>query len=232
MAQQTRKSATYQSARSFSEFDDHELQTTLRDFFEEEPKEKTGILNIATIAGIAMFFVATLYILQLLGLSIGGGIDELVSVLPVIGALLISLVGFGFLVGDRKNAKKIQKKQRQQRRDYFNKEFGSQTGENKKDFSFDKEFMGKSFGKKKADRSGSAAFDNYAFQQSKKLYRSRTDKKVRGVCGGLAKYFGISSTIIRFLFIVTFFAGSGASLLVYVALAFAIDKEPPELMDL
>ena len=31
----------------------------------------------------------------------------------------------------------------------------------------------------------------------KKLYRSRTDKKICGVCGGMGKYFGIDPTIVR-----------------------------------
>ena len=31
----------------------------------------------------------------------------------------------------------------------------------------------------------------------KKLFRSKTDKKVCGVCGGLAEYFDIDSTLVR-----------------------------------
>ncbi|MDO4750426.1 MAG: PspC domain-containing protein, partial [Eubacteriales bacterium] len=31
----------------------------------------------------------------------------------------------------------------------------------------------------------------------KKLYRSKTDQKLAGVCGGAAKYFGIDPTLIR-----------------------------------
>ena len=33
--------------------------------------------------------------------------------------------------------------------------------------------------------------------QDKKLYKSRTDKKINGVCGGIAKYVGIDATAIR-----------------------------------
>lgn len=36
----------------------------------------------------------------------------------------------------------------------------------------------------------------------KKLYRSSTDKKISGVCGGIAEYFGIDSTIIRIIYAV------------------------------
>lgn len=40
-----------------------------------------------------------------------------------------------------------------------------------------------------------------------KLYRSEVDKKLGGVCGGLAEYFDIDSTIIRLVVILTFFMG-------------------------
>jgi Putative stress-responsive transcriptional regulator len=36
---------------------------------------------------------------------------------------------------------------------------------------------------------------------TKKLYRSRTDRMVGGVCGGLAEYFNVDPTIIRLLFV-------------------------------
>ncbi|MFC1899918.1 PspC domain-containing protein [Chloroflexota bacterium] len=38
---------------------------------------------------------------------------------------------------------------------------------------------------------------------AKKLYRSRTDRKIWGVCGGLAEYFNIDPSIVRVLFFVS-----------------------------
>ncbi|MBQ6847973.1 MAG: PspC domain-containing protein, partial [Clostridia bacterium] len=35
----------------------------------------------------------------------------------------------------------------------------------------------------------------------KRLYKSRTDKKLDGVCGGIAEYFNIDSTLIRLAWI-------------------------------
>jgi phage shock protein PspC (stress-responsive transcriptional regulator) len=35
----------------------------------------------------------------------------------------------------------------------------------------------------------------------KKLYRSKTDRKIAGICGGLAEYFNIDPTIVRLLFV-------------------------------
>ena len=59
---------------------------------------------------------------------------------------------------------------------------------------------------------------------AKKLYKSSTDKKIFGVCGGLANYFDIDPIIVRIIFIVLFF-GYGAGLLVYLLLAFLLPKD-------
>ena len=36
----------------------------------------------------------------------------------------------------------------------------------------------------------------------KKLYKSNTDRKICGVCGGLAEYLNIDSTVLRLIFVV------------------------------
>ena len=53
--------------------------------------------------------------------------------------------------------------------------------------------------------------------QPRKLYRSQTDRKVAGVCGGLAEYFNVDPTLIRVLFIVLAVCG-GAGLVLYLAM--------------
>lgn len=35
----------------------------------------------------------------------------------------------------------------------------------------------------------------------KKLYLSETDKKIAGVCGGIAEYFGVDSTLVRLIWV-------------------------------
>ncbi|MGI6697152.1 MAG: PspC domain-containing protein [Clostridiales bacterium] len=49
----------------------------------------------------------------------------------------------------------------------------------------------------------------------KRLCRSQTDKKIAGVCGGVAEYFGIDSTLVRLGWILFTFAG-GSGILAYV----------------
>ena len=53
----------------------------------------------------------------------------------------------------------------------------------------------------------------------KKLYKSNTDKKLAGVCGGIAEYLGIDSTIIRLLLVLAvLFAGVGVLAYIVAAL--------------
>lgn len=232
MADQTKERISHRSLDSLMEFEDHELRNTMREFLQEEQKANTNIWNFATIAGIAMFFVAMIFLIQTIGLAIGPDLSGMMEVMPLIGGALVTLVGFGFLVGDRKKQKEEEKKSQQKKRKYdFEFDYDPDADvDYDSSFGLDNDLDSRSKGRS-ASSAKSRNLDSFALRQSKKLYKSRSDRKWAGVCGGLAKYFGISSTVIRLLFIITFFAGSGTSLLVYLALAIALDKEPPELMD-
>lgn len=61
----------------------------------------------------------------------------------------------------------------------------------------------------------------------KRIYRSRTDKVISGVCGGLGKYFGIDPTIVRIVWAVFFFA-MGTGILAYIIAMIIIPVEPLE----
>lgn len=58
----------------------------------------------------------------------------------------------------------------------------------------------------------------------KKLYRSKTNRKLAGICGGLAEYFGIDSTLIRLGFALFTLAG-GSGLFIYLVAALIIPEE-------
>ena len=60
--------------------------------------------------------------------------------------------------------------------------------------------------------------------EEKKLERSTSDRMVSGVAGGLAKYFGIDSTIVRIaFFLLAWFGGGGV--LVYLVLWLVMPEE-------
>jgi phage shock protein C len=50
---------------------------------------------------------------------------------------------------------------------------------------------------------------------SKRLYRSRRDRKIAGVCGGLAEYFNVDPTLIRILWAVLVLS-AGTGILAYI----------------
>lgn len=61
----------------------------------------------------------------------------------------------------------------------------------------------------------------------KKLYKSTTDKKIAGVCGGVAEYFGMDSTLVRIGYAaLVVFAGTG--LLLYIICALVMPEKPIE----
>ncbi len=59
----------------------------------------------------------------------------------------------------------------------------------------------------------------------KKLYRSRSERKIAGICGGLGIYFKIDPSIIRLIFILFFLAG-GMALLIYLIMWVLVPLEP------
>ena len=64
---------------------------------------------------------------------------------------------------------------------------------------------------------------------NKKLYRSRTDRKIAGVCGGLAEFIGIDPTIIRVIWALV--SLSGAGLIAYLICALIIPERPSDIID-
>lgn len=63
---------------------------------------------------------------------------------------------------------------------------------------------------------------------SKRLYRSKVDRMLGGVCGGMGEYLGIDPTIIRIVFFILVFGG-GAGFWIYLLLWILIPEEGVEL---
>lgn len=60
----------------------------------------------------------------------------------------------------------------------------------------------------------------------KKLYRSKKDRKIAGVCGGIAEFFVVDSTLIRLGWILlTFMTGIFPFVLAYIIAAIIIPEE-------
>ena len=65
----------------------------------------------------------------------------------------------------------------------------------------------------------------------KKLYKSVNDKKLCGVCAGLAKYFSIDVTLVRLIWAIVTLCTVGTGILAYIICALIIPDEPSNVID-
>ena len=59
----------------------------------------------------------------------------------------------------------------------------------------------------------------------KRLYRSRNDRKLAGVCGGIAEYYGWDPTLVRIAWIVLTLLG-GSGILIYLIMWLVMPEAP------
>lgn len=61
----------------------------------------------------------------------------------------------------------------------------------------------------------------------KKLYRSKKDQKLVGVCSGVAEYFNLDPTVVRLIWALSVLFG-GSGILLYIVCAFIIPEKPTD----
>jgi phage shock protein C len=157
---------------------------------EQEEGREGGFWNLPTIAGLAIIGVGVAYLLQQLGLWIPFDFTTLVGALPWFAGALIILLGFGVLGWKPKRKKKAKKKTKTRPVRVAEKEVVVEE------------------------------FKLRSKKTKKKLAKSRTNKKLAGVCGGLGEYFGVDATLIRIGFVIaTVFGGGVPAIPLYIVLA-------------
>jgi len=200
---------------------DSDIRNTLDEFLEEDEKkdEKKSIWNISTITGIVLVLISAAFVGHSIGQAIGftglSFITGIISAAPYFGGVLLGLILISTFIKSR-DKKQVEFKQREQ-----------------VDQTYDKldEFLYSSKGKQSKAKAGKQSKMSSRFDSIHRLTKSRTDKKISGVCGGLAKYLGINSTVVRIIFIAAMLLGYGSFLLVYIAMAIVMPKEPVSEMD-
>jgi phage shock protein C len=65
----------------------------------------------------------------------------------------------------------------------------------------------------------------------KKLYRSRSQKMLGGVCGGLAEYFEIDVSVVRVLWVIGTLLSVGLGVLAYIVMLIVFQEQPDEFED-
>ena len=62
----------------------------------------------------------------------------------------------------------------------------------------------------------------------KKLYLSEKDKKIGGVCGGIAEYFEIDSTLVRLVWVILTLLSMGGGIIAYLIFWIVMPSRPKE----
>ncbi|HEY3336740.1 MAG TPA: PspC domain-containing protein [Candidatus Limnocylindrales bacterium] len=60
----------------------------------------------------------------------------------------------------------------------------------------------------------------------RRLYRSRTDRPITGIAGGMAEYLDVDPTVVRILWVLAAIFSGGLAILLYIVLAFVIPTNP------
>lgn len=248
MSPQEKTTQSNQHQTHFAEFDDQVLQKTFEDFYAtNEEEKKSSIWNFSTIAGLGILGASLLFILQSLlnfflpGLT-GGALNiigpEELSVLPVIGGGLATITGLGWF--RRRKQKKLERAQKKAMRKAMKESsnFSEKAPKNSFNFSYSEKGTNASrpssiydesqkAQKSSSQYSASSSYEPYAISKNNRLFKSRREKVVSGVLGGIAKYVGINPALLRLLFVIGFFMSGGIPLLLaYFAFSLILPKEP------
>jgi phage shock protein C len=65
------------------------------------------------------------------------------------------------------------------------------------------------------------------YEAPRRLYRLTSDKKIAGVCSGLARYFEVDVTLVRLLVVAATLCSGGLGLLAYIAAWIIMPRENP-----
>src|SRR6266849_3435682 len=70
--------------------------------------------------------------------------------------------------------------------------------------------------------------ENNSTISSRRLYKSRHNRIIDGVCGGVAEYFGVDPTVVRILWVLVSLLG-GSGLVLYIVAMIVMPANPDHL---
>jgi len=177
-------------------------------YFADDEEESSSFFNVPSIAGLSLILLGIAYLLTSLGVWTGPDLGVLIDMLPIVGGVMIILLGFGLLSWRSKDKKKVSLAELSSKREPKVSVSSAASEE-----------------AESSESSGLFSSVSNPLSTKKRLRRSRTDKKVLGVCGGLADYLNLDSTLVRIAFVIGVIASGGPFVLAYLGLAFAMPKE-------
>jgi phage shock protein C len=196
---------------------------------EERQQKKDGFFNLQTGSGLALIGVGIVYMLQQLGfLPLGFNLGAFVALLPWLAGVLIILTGFGVLSWSpaRRRRKAREEAARKRRMAQARRAQGRTMGRGY-DAGRAKEMAQAAL--REAGSVGQRALSSSRAQmRTKRLMKSRSQRKIMGVCAGIARYLGVDPIIVRIAFVVGAIFGSGVTIPLYLVLGFVMPNADPE----
>jgi phage shock protein C len=199
---------------------------------EERQQKKEGFFNLQTGSGLALIGVGIVYMLQQLGfLPLGFNLGAFVALLPWLAGVLIILTGFGVLSWSpaRRRRKAREEAARKRRAAQARKAQGRTMG---RGYDAGRAKQMATDALREAGAVGQRALSSSRAQmRTKRLMKSRSQRKIMGVCAGIARYLGVDPIIVRIAFVVGAIFGSGVTIPLYLVLGFVMPNADPEEED-
>ena len=228
-------------------------------FFFEDEVEPESWFNAPTLTGIALIVVGLVYLLAEMGIFSAAALPQIASVLPWLAGIFVVVLGFGLLSRGRSDSRREkeeterrkarssaqkhtpgparepsfsrtteghsanQTSTRSQQRSATTSESSGYEGPSKYEDSRERRREQTS-----ADRTSGSSWN--PFKGEKSLRRSMSNKRIMGVCSGIARYFGLDVTLVRVAFVIGLLVTGGQFAFAYIALGWAMPKDT-ELSD-
>lgn len=232
---------THSKSTHFSEFDEQVLQQTLEDFYTDNNTDnKSKLWNFTTASGLVVLLISLVFISQMIlgvfGLNLNLVSNSFMEALSVIGGGAVIVTGLGWFrrKGKKKKLSRAERKALKEHRNTYQDSSSFQSSSQASEKTYSSSSFGQasrtaSFNSQSKNRiySDQNTPESYGLAKNNRLFRSRRDKVLSGVLGGLAKYVGISPAILRLIFVIGLFASAGAPFIFgYIIATFIIPKEP------
>jgi phage shock protein C len=189
---------------------DHISDEELDHFIFEDEIESDSIFNGPTIAGLALILVGIVYLLAEMGLWTGFMLPDFMELLPWLAGVFVILLGFGLLSRGRSETR----------------EAAAQAPDADASEARSTSASGTSTDSSRTGSSWKDKINPFASGSSRKrLARSTREKKVMGVCAGIADYFNLDPTLVRIAFVIGVIASGGPLILAYLGLGWAMPKD-------
>jgi len=204
---------------------DHITDEELDAFFFDEEVETSGILNVPTLTGAALIIVGLVYLLAEMGIWTGIALPQIAAFLPWLAGVFVVVLGFGLLSRGRSETKKEREAQSVGRPAAGRASASSHASSASTETGQPSPEAAGSTSSLQTSSSTGSSWIPFRRSGNRYLRRSTSQKRILGVCAGIAEYFNLDPTLVRVAFVIGAIATGGPLILAYLGLAWAMPKD-------